>query len=146
MIAGTTASLSITRQCRTLGRKCFPTLFTSRGARHRSASSDRHVPKLTCRARDSLINLTITDDPGSQSLFNQDQDKVTHVANLRPAEPQLSECRSIRVVISRYRQSCTLVQVRRERPVAPFEVWNKKRGACFRIDESWHTHADTFDV
>ena len=76
-------------------------LGTNRGR----ALSNRHVPKLTCRSRDALVNLAIENDPRSQSLLDEYENEVAHIANLRPAQPEFGECRSVRVVVDRNRQS-----------------------------------------
>src|ERR1043165_681479 len=96
-------TLLVTCERRTLRRKRLPALFTSRCTRDRRSLSNRHVTKLTSRSRHSLVHLTVKNDPGTQPLFNQHQDKVAHIANLGPAQPQLSKRCCIRVVVDCHR-------------------------------------------
>ena len=103
--------MPVTSKRGTLGRESFPALFTSRSTRDRSSLSNRHVTKLTCRARHSLIHLPIENDSRADSFFNQHEHKVTHVTNLGPAKPQLSEGRGIRVVVDGYGNAREFLQI-----------------------------------
>jgi len=104
------------------------------------------VTKLTRRSRHSLIHLAIEDDSRSESFLNQDQNKVAHIADLRTAQPKLSQRRRIGVIIDCYRKPGSPRQIGSKRPIAPFEMRNKQRGRRLGIDQPRHAHAYAFNV
>src|SRR6185369_5915814 len=113
------------RERRTFRRKSFPAFATARCARHRRALANRHVAKLTCRAVFTAIDLAIENDSGADTTFDEYQNEISDRTDLRPAKPELSLSRCIRVVVHCDRQSGGCAYFSGERNITPVKSGNE---------------------
>src|ERR1700682_1443480 len=118
--------------------------MTAGGACYRCTLANSHVPKFTCRSSHSVIDLTIKNDPCAKPLFNQDENEIAPMANLRSAKPQLSQSSGIRIIVRGARQASSLPQFIGDGAVAPFEAWDEKGVTCLWINQAWQADPDSF--
>ena len=74
--------------------------MTARCASHRRALSDCHVSEFTGSAILTAIDLTVENDPGTNTTLDEHENEITNLSNLWSTNPQLCASRGGRVVVA----------------------------------------------
>jgi len=102
------------------------------------------VSEFTRSAILTTIDLTVENDPRTDTPLDQHENEIANLSNLGTAKPQLRVSCGVRVVVDRYRQPGCLAYVVGKRQVAPFESRNEQFPS-FSAHQTGQTDADAFD-
>src|SRR5215475_3644039 len=86
----TLRAFCIPREGRSLRSEGLPAVAAACSTRRRCAGTNRHVPELACCVSLAAVDLTIENNSGAQTIFNQNHYEVPNFLNFRTAKPQLS--------------------------------------------------------
>src|SRR5678816_283523 len=117
------------------GGECFPALTATCPALDRSIGSDPHMPELSGQPSGSSIYLPVDNNSSTYPVLDKDKDEITHMPDLRPAEPQFGKSCRVCIVICHHRNSGCSRDVFNDTRIEPSKIRAVEDVFSFRIDE-----------